>query len=317
MSRDKEKKDRIIGMLISVGIHAAIILLFFFILAWKQPYPPKPEYGIELNIGMEEEGSGEEQLTDVSNAPQENAEEEQAEETTPEEQPEEQVSEEVPATPPEIPEQQPREVEEQPVEDIPDSRQEESPVEATPEVKEEIQEPVKEIVPEPEPQQPEEQPKETEQPAEPVKEQAVEEPVKEPTINKQAMYPVKRGGNQGDTKDEVGDAGKPEGTIEAQAIYGKQGGGGGGPKLDLPGWKWDFTPNPEDTTSEEGKIVFEIKVDEQGYVTGVKTLEYSVNPDILQIYRKEVYRLTFSPTNANTAPPPVSEGKITFIIRAK
>ena len=314
MSLQKEKKDRRIGLLISMGVHAAVILLFFFILAWKQPYPPKPEYGIELNFGLEEAGYGEEQPQTVSNTPQDVQEEVQPEEKLEEEQIQEEVFEEEPA-PEEPSEPLPEEVqEEQPEEDIQNSMQEDSPVEATPEIKENKEpvkktEPVKEKIVEDKLEESAKLPEKT-----------VEEPAQKPEaekVNDQAIYPVKKGGNQGETKDETGDAGKPEGTIEARALYGSQGGGEGGPRLDLPGWKWDFTPKPEDNSSEGGKIVFEIEVDDQGEVIGVKTDESTVSQDILQIYLREVRRLTFSSTDPNTIPPPVSEGKITFIIRAK
>ena len=315
MSLQKEKKDRRIGLLISMGVHAAIILLFFFILAWKQPYPPKPEYGIELNFGLEEAGYGEEQPQTVSNIPQDVQEEVQPEEKLEEEQIQEEVFEEEPA-PEEPSEPLPEEVqEEQPEEDIQNSMQEDSPVEATPEIKEN-KEPVKKTEPVKETKIIEEKPEEIEKPSE----KTVEEPVQKPPakkVNDQAIYPVKKGGNQGETKDETGDAGKPEGTIEARALYGSQGGGEGGPRLDIVGWEWDFTPKPDDNSSEGGKIVFEIEVDDQGEVIGVKTDESTVSQDILQIYLREVRRLTFSSTDPNTIPPPVSKGKITFIIRAK
>ncbi len=311
---EKEKKDRLIGGLVTVGFHGAVILLFMFILAWKQPFPPKPEYGIEINIGLEQEGSGTEQPKTVSDVSPENQQEEQTETLPAEEESQQEIKESVPETPPENKEPVPEEPEKQPEENIPDSHQEESPVAATPEVKKDVkEEPVREIKEERKKTPPEEKP---EKPVEKVN-PPVEKPAKKETINKQAIYTGKKGGNQGETKDAVGDAGKQDGTIDARSLHGKQGGGGGGPRLDLPGWKWDFKPNPKDTSKESGKIIFEIKVDEQGNVIAVNPLEYTVNPDVLQIYRKEVERLTFSPTSSNTEPPPVSKGKITFIIRAK
>jgi protein TonB len=54
---EKRKKDKIIGWAISVGIHSAMLLLFFFLLAWKRPNPPAPEYGVELNFGLVESGA--------------------------------------------------------------------------------------------------------------------------------------------------------------------------------------------------------------------------------------------------------------------
>jgi len=84
MSLNKEDKDKRIGWLVSFTIHAIIILLFFFILAWQAPDPPLPEYGIELNIGIEQDGSGLDQPTTTPTLP---VEEEQGE-------PEKQIEEE-------------------------------------------------------------------------------------------------------------------------------------------------------------------------------------------------------------------------------
>jgi len=113
-----------------------------------------------------------------------------------------------------------------------------------------------------------------------------------------------------------GDKGDEKGSIDSRALYGSQG-GGGGPHLELSGWMWDFTPNPRDTSNENGKIVFEIKIDDRGEIISVRTIEKTVSPEIERIYRQEVESLTFSPISSNTRPAPVSTGKITFIIRSK
>ena len=60
---DLKDKDKRTGWIVSLSVHAAILVLFFFILAWQAPDPPLPEYGIELNFGLEEAGSGYEQPT--------------------------------------------------------------------------------------------------------------------------------------------------------------------------------------------------------------------------------------------------------------
>ena len=122
--------------------------------------------------------------------------------------------------------------------------------------------------------------------------------------------------SHGDDSDQTGDKGDETGEIDARALYGTPGGGGGA-SLDLAGWIWDYVPQPEDTSNEFGRIVFEIKVDDHGEVIGVRTLEKTVSPRVEQIYREEVESLTFSPTSLNTVPAPVSTGKITFIIKVK
>ena len=82
----------------------------------------------------------------------------------------------------------------------------------------------------------------------------------------------------------------------------------------MQGWIWDFEPNPQDKSSESGKIVFEITVDYYGEIVGLKTIETTLSPKVENIYKEEVLKLTFSPTNTNN-PADISKGKITFIIK--
>ncbi len=59
---DEEKKNKRKGLVISVGIHALILLLFFFTIAWRMPNPPpKGIEGAEINLGFVDAGSGDEQ----------------------------------------------------------------------------------------------------------------------------------------------------------------------------------------------------------------------------------------------------------------
>ena len=78
----------------------------------------------------------------------------------------------------------------------------------------------------------------------------------------------------------------------------------------MQGWIWDFFPNPKDNSSESGKIVFELIVDYYGDIIGLKTLETTLSPKVEKIYREEILKLTFSPTNNNN-PAEISKGKIT------
>jgi len=293
MFNDQENKDKRIGWLVSFSIHAVIIVLFFFIMAWQAPDPPLPEYGIELNFGLEEAGSGLEQPTVTPTPP---AFEEEGE-------PEEQVREEEEQVVEAQPEPEP--VEETAVEELPDSKQEDSPVETKPADIQTPADPIEEkVVEKPKPI------------AEPVDEPPKEAPkVEEKVIDSNALYPGSS--SQGKKDNAAGDAGDPEGTVDSRALYGKSGGGGGGPSLDLAGWRWDYEPNPNDNSNENGRIVFEIKVDDNGEVIGVRTIEKTVSATVEQLYRREVEKLTFSPISSNTIPAPISTGKITFIIRSK
>ena len=293
MFTEFKDKDKRTGWLVSLAVHAVIVILFFFILAWQAPDPPLPEYGIELNFGLEESGSGFQQpLVD----PTPPAIDEQGE-------PEEQVVEEQEEIIEEQPETEP--IEESAVEELPDSQQEDSPVETQPAEEQVPVDPVEERVEE----------EEAKQAAEPVEEPVEQPKVEEKVIDANAIYPGSA--SQGSKENEAGDAGDPKGTVDSRALYGRSGGGGGGPSLDLAGWRWDYEPKPNDNSNENGRIIFEIKVDDNGEVVGVKTLEKTVSPSVEQLYRREVEKLTFSPLSSNAIPASISTGKITFIIRSK
>lgn len=85
--------------------------------------------------------------------------------------------------------------------------------------------------------------------------------------------------------------------------------------LELKGWEWDAVPNPNDTTEECGKIVFEIKVDQDGEIISIQTIEKTVTPMVEKIYADALRALTFSKT-AET-PSGISTGKVTFVLVAK
>ena len=53
-----EKRNNRIGIITSLGIHVALFVVLFFMMAWRAPDPPLPEYGIELNFGLDDQGSG-------------------------------------------------------------------------------------------------------------------------------------------------------------------------------------------------------------------------------------------------------------------
>ena len=102
--------------------------------------------------------------------------------------------------------------------------------------------------------------------------------------------------------------------IEERAIYSSSSSSTKGSSLDMQGWIWDIAPKPDDNSSESGRIVFEIIVDYYGEIIGLKTIETTLSPMIEKIYREEILKLTFSPTN-NENPAELSKGKITFIIK--
>jgi outer membrane biosynthesis protein TonB len=288
MNPDNRRKEKTTAWAVSLGLHTALILLFIFLVAWKEPFPPHPEYGIELNFGIDPAGSGLEQ---------------------PEQPPAEAVeSVETPAPVQETAEPAPVEPVEEVVEQsdepdqLPDFDDASSPVPV------EKSEAKKVVKPE------ESKPKSVPKPATETTKPAEKPRVEEKKVDTKALYPS--ASSQGNQTNKAGDAGNPEGAVDQRALYGKPGGGQGGPQLELAGWAWDKIPRPNDTSSESGRIVFEIKVNDLGEIVGVRTLETTVSPAVEQIYRREVYTLTFTPTSS-TSIPPVSVGKITFLIRSK
>lgn len=298
----KEKKNDRVGMGVSIGIHAALLILFIFLLAWKEPIPPEPEYGIELNFGLDAAGFGEVQpTTPANNSPEE------IEEPAPEEPA---ASEEV------APEPEVTEVTETVEPEVEETVESAKPVE-------------QKVATQPTPSPTvveEEKPKETPK-VEPKKER------KEPKLNPSATYPNKPNktdgaqgtsgtsknpsqSNQGDQPGKTGDQGDPDGSVDARALYGKSGGGDGA-ALQMSGWNWDYLPKPRDNSNESGRIVFEIKIDEDGEIISVRTIEKTVSDALVKIYRTEVSKLTFSPTSGNLRPAPTSTGRITFIIKTR
>src|SRR5688572_5073360 len=84
---EKETKRKRIAFVTSAGIHGIILLLFLFSMAWRAPNPPLPEFGIELNFGDSDVGSGDIQPETPTANEQQPVEEEPIvqEETQPEE----------------------------------------------------------------------------------------------------------------------------------------------------------------------------------------------------------------------------------------
>lgn len=276
MSDQREKKNRIIAMFTSLGIHLAVLLAFLFMMAWRAPNPPFPEYGIELNFGLDNQGTGDIQPETPASADETATDEPLSEEPNTELR-EEQQEESKPV----------EEVVEQPV------SKEESPVVVKETKKETEVKPVKEDI----------------------KEEKKEVKVAETKPSDDKGNPKQA--NQGDDKNKVGDKGSEEGSLDAKALYGKQGGGGGGVGLDLAGWNWDEIPRPNIPNNESnGKIIFEIKVDGNGEIISYRVLEKTLSIEAEKACKEAIEKLTFS-KKSGAAVPDVSTGKITFVVRTQ
>jgi len=306
MQEKHEKKNQRTGIIVSLTVHALLLLIFAFLLAWKEPNPPIPEYGLELNFGLDEVGSGDIQPESTNEESESSVEQEEVNETLPEEQTEPVETESEPVEETAEPEA-PIESNEVPEEAVvskavsPDVRKEEAAKVAEPQ-------PLKE-----------EKPKE-------VKKEAVAEKKVTPVETKKESTEKPSGGvasdkkvvasSQGDNAETKGDKGSKEGTVDARSLYGTPGGGGGA-SLDMAGWAWEEVPKPKDTSNESGRLVFEITVDESGEVIGIKTLERGVSAAVASIYEAEVRKLYFQRNPPESPAPPKSTGKITFIIKSR
>ncbi|WP_034256953.1 hypothetical protein [Adhaeribacter aquaticus] len=283
----QEKKDKRTALAVSIIFHALLLLLLFYLIAWRAPNPPLEEYGIEMNFGTDAMGSGELQSTATAN-----------------ESPNREDSKPAPKT------VDPVKPEVQPQPSV--SKAQPEPV-VTANNDNEVSFKKEETKPKPEPPKKEE-----------VK--VVEKPAAlysgktktETSGNGSAGVSNKpTGNNNGDDAGAVGDKGDPEGKVDARNLYGKPGGGGGGPSLNMPGWRYDVRPKEDPYENESGKIVFRITIDSNGDIENLQVVESNVAPQVVQWYRNEVYKTSFSRTSSKTPTDRGATGTITFIIRSR
>lgn len=297
--QQQEKKNKKIALLSTIGIQVLVLLLLFLIIAWRAPNPPLPEYGIELNFGMDTEGSGDIQPeTPVGN---EGTEAEEAAESEPEEVQPEETKE---AIQEDVKPADTKPVEEQIVSKI------ESPV-TVKEKKEEvkpIEKPTEKIEEKKVEKKPEEKLK--------VDPKAVYKPSNQPSESTKEGNKEGKPGNQGDDTDKTGDKGSPQGTLDAKALYGQPGGGGGGVSMSgFNGFDWPKVQTPTLPDEAYGVYEFLVKVDDQGDVISVTPLKRGLSLEAERKLKEVIQRLVFVPKGSNL--PPQSEGKITFRVVSK
>ena len=84
--------------------------------------------------------------------------------------------------------------------------------------------------------------------------------------------------------------------------------------LNIEGWDWNDAPSPKDTTDETGTIVFEITIDDQGYVIGIKTLKKNVSAKLEAIYRESLENISFRKKSSNNKDNNTTKGTVSFCI---
>lgn len=127
------------------------------------------------------------------------------------------------------------------------------------------------------------------------------------------------GNNNGDgKKGEVGDKGDPRGTPDGKSLYGNPGkGGGAGASIGgLNGWNKKKLSLPNDGSSETGKIVFKVTVDDSGTVIGISVLESTVSPSVQNFYKNYIQSKLSSVLSPEGTPPPKATGTITINIKS-
>lgn len=306
------KKNRMIASGTTAVIQVTLFLVLFLFVAWRPPDPPLPEYGVELNFGMDTQGFGDVQ-PDAPVGNEGDKKEESKQETRPVEQPK-QIVEEV------------REVVTKPAEvKIPEppslTSTEESPVVVKEKEKKEKPEEIKPI----------------EKPVEKVEDKKVEEKKVEPKPQEapKAVFTPKepaatastgngdadgkkegKPGNHGDDPGTTGDKGSPQGKLDAKALYGQPGGGGGGFGFSgFNGFDWPTVQAPSLPDDAFGVYEFMVKIDDQGDVISVTPLQRGLSLEAERKLKAVIQQLVFTPKGTNL--PPQSEGKITFKVVSK
>ncbi|KYG73044.1 hypothetical protein [Roseivirga echinicomitans] len=316
---DQEKKDKKFSMIMSIVVHGTILTLLLFLVAWRQPDPPIPEYGIELNFGFEEAGSGDierenkAEIEETENDTPSDAEQESEEEPVEETPVVEEVKEVVPPKQ-EVVKETPKPKEEVKAEVV---QEKESEVKAVEKKVEEVVEKKEEEKP------PVEVKKEVTKPVEEKKEEVKPKPV--PVVDQRAIMGGGKktesdnkeaaSNNQGKEVDKRGNMGDPKGKTTANGT--QPGGADLGVSLSLDGWRWERPPAEKDDSQIEGVIKFRIEVDDRGTVINVTKIPGTTISDntIIEFYKKQVEKLAFIQTNPSKMAANISKGEITFVIK--
>jgi protein TonB len=305
MSAKQERENKIVAALSTVGVNVLILLLMIFFGSWNTGGSGQGEYpGIEVNLGYDDQGSGDiEPKTPIGTT--------QAKSN--EVSPEDQVQQ---SNPPPVVDTEAEET---------SSKISQSNTVTDPNSDVEIKEEKKDV-----------KPAEKVVDKKPVEKviKPIEKPVETPKVDPKAVYQGKKtsssasengstdgkqgiAGNQGDDIGKEGNKGVPDGTEGAAVYKGRPGGGDGGTGLDLYGWNWDNIPKPVTPDNElPGRIVFLIEVNEDGELVGYKKDSGTVSAAAERACVAAIQKLTFT-KKSGAKVPPISKGKITFVIRSK
>lgn len=313
-----EEKNRREAAIYTALVTGAVLCLFYFITIFKETEQLKPDYGIEVNFGTSDKGSGDIQTYNKANDLKEKI------ESAPEAS---KAKKDV--APPVVKPVEPK------VEKVV-----KAPAKEETAITSKVESPVKvkeaPVKAKPTPVKPAETAKPA--PAAPAKVEPVKPTPVPPKPDAGSLYSkpgAKTGGNgtvgttskpggnnNGDgAKGEVGDKGDPKGKIDAPLYSGKPGGGGGtgsasGSSLSMTGWKYARALSVNDNSDETGSIKFQIKVDDQGEVLSVSVLSSTVSRSVVNLYKAAIEKMNFVPTGSGSRPA-VSTGTINIKINPR
>lgn len=274
------------SLFFTVLIQLVLLIVLYFVTVWQAPNPPIPVYGIELDMAFSTSTSNTTQETQTPVASSESTDKELIDEPVDSNQSEEKEESTLVNTEEAAAEETPNQntsnsnttAEDPPTETIQEIEQQPVKQTSTQQQKTENTEPIK----------PKEAPSN-------IKSESTEETqlenkqneASQPVIDERALFNNPAGNGQSSTKNF---------------------------ELNLVGFRLTEEPDINDTSSESGSIIFNIKVDGDGYVIGIVVASATVSPAVVKIYRDAVAQLFFERTG-NQAPSQTS-GTIKFIIKA-
>jgi|GEM_PF-831185 len=304
MNLREERQKRAKAALATFAVSGLVFLILFLTSAWKTAGEGEGEYpGIEVNLGYDDQGSGNIQpQTEVGNPD---------------------------ATDADNPAVQP--VEEQPKQEAPTSSGAAETPNTTQSQSNTLTDPNSDVeIKEEQKDKPVEKPVEK-QPVENKDKPAEKKVDEQPKVDQNAIFQAKdktnpatkgdgegkqgESGNEGDDVGKTGDKGV-EGGVEGANIYKGTPGGGDGGSIVLNGWDWDNLEKPKVPQNEQGRIVFEISVDENGELISRRKISGSVSPAAEQACIASLEKITFT-RKPGAKVPPITKGTITYVIRAQ
>jgi hypothetical protein len=325
---NENKRNQTTAFLLSLVIYALFLgLLFFFELIY---IPPEEIEGIELNYGVDLVGTGDIQTTNKANVSPNNYDVKSSEKTETEIKP---LKTKPIVTSPSV--EKVEKVKLAPAKPLITADDEKSPV-----IEKETNKTVKKTETKPAVKPAPEENKTKPAPAkiEPPKPEPVKRSVEEGSIMKKGGTGSGSGAksnsssngtigtrdgvggnnNGGGKKGEVGDKGDTRGTPDGKSMMGKigKGSGSGAAIGGLSGWNKRKLTLPDDGSSETGKIVFKVTVDDSGDVVGISVVSSTVSPSVQNFYKNYIQQKLGSVLSPAGTPPPRATGTITINIQS-